>query len=175
MNFTDTQYLSTLTIYFIGYVIFEVPANIVLKKTTPQFWLPTTMVAWGIVATLLGVCKNFNGFLVARFFLGATESGLFPGVVFYLSMWSKRSETTYRVALFFSAASLVDRFPLHDRNTTRFRLDGGKIYDTLRFFSRDLISGKTQDCSGLGSCVEVMEIGSFRTAIQHLKSPAHSA
>ncbi|KFY08685.1 hypothetical protein V492_06007 [Pseudogymnoascus sp. VKM F-4246] len=110
MNFTDTQYLSTLTIYFIGYVIFEIPANIVLKRTTPQFWLPTTMIAWGIVATLLGVCQNFNGFLVARFFLGATESGLFPGVVFYLSMWYKRSETTYRVALFFSAASLAGAF-----------------------------------------------------------------
>jgi MFS family permease len=110
MNFTDTQYLSTLTIYFIGYVIFEVPANIVLKRTTPRFWLPTTMIAWGIVATLLGVCQNFSGFLVARFFLGATESGLFPGVVFYLSMWYKRSETTYRVALFFSAASLAGAF-----------------------------------------------------------------
>ncbi|KAL5349824.1 hypothetical protein ACLOAV_004858 [Pseudogymnoascus australis] len=116
MNFTDTQYLSTLTIYFIGYVIFEVPANIVLKRTTPQFWLPTTMVAWGIVATLLGICRDFNGFLVARFFLGATESGLFPGVVFYLSMWYKRSETTYRegiltVVVAFAAYGFIHNYP----------------------------------------------------------------
>ncbi|ELR03918.1 hypothetical protein GMDG_06449 [Pseudogymnoascus destructans 20631-21] len=100
MNFTDTQYLSTLTIYFIGYVIFEVPANIVLKKTTPQFWLPTTMVAWGIVATLLGVCKNFNGFLVARFFLGATESGLFPGV-----------EGILTVIVVFAAYGFIHNYP----------------------------------------------------------------
>jgi MFS family permease len=110
MNITDAQYLTTLTIYFIGYVLFEIPANLVLKRTTPRFWLPTLMVAWGIVATLLGVCQNFGGFLAARFFLGATESGLFPGVVFYLSMWYKRTETTYRVALFFSAASLAGAF-----------------------------------------------------------------
>lgn len=68
------------------------------------------MLAWGIVATLMGICTNFTGFLLARFFLGVTESGLFPGVVFYLSMWYKRTETTFRIALFFSAASLAGAF-----------------------------------------------------------------
>lgn len=68
------------------------------------------MLAWGIVATLMGVTQNFSGFLAARFFLGVTESGLFPGVVFYLSMWYKRNEQHYRVALFFSAASLAGAF-----------------------------------------------------------------
>ena len=58
----------------------------------------------------MGVCTNYAGFLAARFFLGVTESGLFPGVVFYLSMWYKRTETHYRVALFFSAASLAGAF-----------------------------------------------------------------
>ncbi|KAH8589733.1 MFS nicotinic acid transporter-like protein [Bisporella sp. PMI_857] len=110
LHITGNQYLFTLTIYFIAYVIFEIPANIVLKRTTPKFWLPTLMLAWGIVATLLGVCTNLAGFIVARMFLGITESGLFPGVVFYLSMWYKRNETHYRVALFFSAASLAGAF-----------------------------------------------------------------
>lgn len=107
---TGNQYLTTLTVYFIGYVLFEIPCNIVLKKTTPRFWLPTLMLAWGIVATLMGICTNYGGFLAARFMLGVTESGLFPGVVFYLSMWYKRTETTKRVALFFSAASLAGAF-----------------------------------------------------------------
>jgi MFS family permease len=68
------------------------------------------MLVWGIVATLMGVSQSFGGFLAARFFLGVTESGLFPGVVFYLSMWYKRTESHYRVALFFSAASLAGAF-----------------------------------------------------------------
>jgi MFS family permease len=68
------------------------------------------MLAWGVVATLMGVTQSFSGFLAARFFLGVTESGLFPGVVFYLSMWYKRSEQHYRVALFFSAASFAGAF-----------------------------------------------------------------
>jgi MFS family permease len=58
----------------------------------------------------MGTTQNLSGFLAARFFLGVAESGLFPGVVFYLSMWYKRNEVLYRVALFFSAASLAGAF-----------------------------------------------------------------
>lgn len=83
----------------------QVPCNIILKRTCPRAWLQTLTLAWAVVATLLGVAQNFAGFLVARFFLGVMESGSFPGVVFYLSMWYKRNEQHYRVALFFSAAS----------------------------------------------------------------------
>ena len=67
-------------------------------------------IAWGIVATLLGVVQDRTGFLIARFFLGVTESGLFPGVVYYFSMWYKRNERQYRVALFFSGAALAGAF-----------------------------------------------------------------
>ncbi|KAH8700118.1 major facilitator superfamily domain-containing protein [Talaromyces proteolyticus] len=107
---TGDQYLTGLTLYFIGYVLFEIPCNIILKRTTPRLWLPTITLFWGIVATLLGVVQNYAGYLTSRFFLGVTESGLFPGVVFYLSMWYKRNEQHYRISLFFSAASLAGAF-----------------------------------------------------------------
>nr|VWP00086.1 Uncharacterized protein [Ganoderma boninense] len=110
LHITGNQYLTSLTLYFIGYVLFEIPCNIILKRTTPRFWLPTLTLIWGVVATLTGVTQGLSGFFAARFFLGVTESGLFPGVVFYLSMWYKRHERQYRVALFFSAASLAGAF-----------------------------------------------------------------
>jgi len=110
LDMTGNQYLTGLTLYFIGYVLFEIPCNIILKRTTPRFWLPTLTIAWGVVATLMGVTQNLAGFFVVRFFLGVTESGLFPGVVYYLSLWYKRGERTYRIALFFSAASLAGAF-----------------------------------------------------------------
>ena len=88
----------------------ERAGNIILKRTTPKIWLPTLTLAWGIVATLMGVTQNLAGFFVVRLFLGITESGLFPGVVFYFSMWYKRRERQYRIALFFSAASLAGAF-----------------------------------------------------------------
>jgi MFS transporter, ACS family, DAL5 transporter family protein len=51
-----------------------------LKKLRPSVWLPTIMCAWGLVMTLMGIVQNYEGLLVARFFLGLTEAGLFPGV-----------------------------------------------------------------------------------------------
>ncbi|KAF5373924.1 hypothetical protein D9758_000869 [Tetrapyrgos nigripes] len=110
LDMTGNQYLTSLTLYFVGYVLFEIPCNIVLKLSTPKIWLPTLTLAWGVVATLMGVTQSLVGFFLVRFFLGVTESGLFPGVVYYLSMWYKREERVYRVALFFSAASLAGAF-----------------------------------------------------------------
>ncbi|ERF73511.1 hypothetical protein EPUS_07716 [Endocarpon pusillum Z07020] len=110
LDMTGNQYLTSLTLFFIGYVLFEVPCNIVLKRTSPKFWLPTMTLMWGTVCTLMGVSQSRIGFFIVRFFLGVTESGLFAGVVFYLSMWYKRDEVHFRVALFFSAASLAGAF-----------------------------------------------------------------
>ncbi|KAK3498965.1 major facilitator superfamily domain-containing protein [Neurospora hispaniola] len=110
LGMTGNQYLTGLTLYFIGYVIFEIPCNIVLKRTTPRFWLPTLTILWGIVATLMGIVQNLTGFFIARFFLGVAESGLFPGVVYYFSMWYKRRERQFRISLFFGAAALAGSF-----------------------------------------------------------------
>ena len=68
-------------------VLFEVPRNIILKVWSPQMWFPTLTLVWGVVATLMGVTQSLAGFCVVRFFLGVAESGLFPGIVFYFSMW----------------------------------------------------------------------------------------
>ncbi|EMD37227.1 hypothetical protein CERSUDRAFT_115117 [Gelatoporia subvermispora B] len=77
---------------------------------SPRTWLPTLMILWGIVSTLMGLVHNYGGLLAIRFILGMTESGLFPGVVYYLSMWYKRKEQHFRISIFFSAASLAGAF-----------------------------------------------------------------
>ena len=87
LGISGDLYLTGLTLYFVGYVLFEIPANIVLKRTSPRSWLPTLTLVWGIVTTLQGITQNLGGFYAVRFFLGVAESGLFPGVVFFLSMW----------------------------------------------------------------------------------------
>ena len=104
------QFLTTLTAYFIGFTLFEVPCNIILKLTSPRFWLPTVTIAWGIICTLTGLSQNFGGFLTARIFLGMAESGYLPGIVFYLSMWYKRNEQLYRLALIIATVSLGGAF-----------------------------------------------------------------
>ncbi|POY73511.1 hypothetical protein BMF94_3448 [Rhodotorula taiwanensis] len=100
-------YNTSLALYFLGYVLFEIPANMVLKKFNPKIWLPTLTVAWGITATLQALIKNEPGFYAARFFLGVSEAGLFPGIIFVFSLYYKRNERHWRVGVFFGGAALA--------------------------------------------------------------------
>lgn len=105
-----SQLVTALSINFVTYVLFEIPSNIILKLTTPRFWLPTLTFFWGIICVLTGITQNFAGFLLARFFIGVVDSGFIPGCVFYMSMWYKRDEQIYRTSLLLSAAGLAGGF-----------------------------------------------------------------
>ena len=106
----ENQFLTTLSVYFVGYVLFQLPCNIALRLTSPRFWLPTLVLAWGIVCTLIGITQNFAGLLAVRLFLGVAESGFFPGAAFYMSMWYKRNEQHYRISLLVATATLSGAF-----------------------------------------------------------------
>ncbi|BBN18171.1 MFS transporter, ACS family, DAL5 transporter family protein [Marchantia polymorpha subsp. ruderalis] len=110
LRLTDQQYLWTLTAFFFPYAFFEVPSNILMKSLRPSIWLPSIMIAWGTCMTLMGLVKNFEGLLTARFFLGVAESGLFPGVTYYLSCWYKKREYGVRTAIFASASPCAGAF-----------------------------------------------------------------
>lgn len=75
LHMTGPQYNWCLTVFFFTYAAFEVPSNLLLKKLRPSIWLPTIMVAWGIVMTLMGIVQNYHGLLIARIFLGVAEAG----------------------------------------------------------------------------------------------------
>ncbi|KAJ2932279.1 hypothetical protein H1R20_g4820, partial [Candolleomyces eurysporus] len=68
------------------------------------------MVAWGLVMTLMCLCHTYEGLIIARVFLGLAESGLFPGITFYLSLWYRRRDVAKRIAIFFSAATVAGAF-----------------------------------------------------------------
>ncbi|EEP79461.1 conserved hypothetical protein [Uncinocarpus reesii 1704] len=72
--------------------------------------LPSIMIAWGTVMTLMGLVKNYKGLLIARIFLGVAEAGLYPGCAYYITMWYCSKEGQLRQALFFSAASIAGAF-----------------------------------------------------------------
>lgn len=68
------------------------------------------MVAWGLVLSLMCLCNTYRSLIIARFFLGLAEAGLFPGVTFYLSLWYRRHDVGKRIAIFFSAATIAGAF-----------------------------------------------------------------
>ncbi|KDQ57415.1 hypothetical protein JAAARDRAFT_206966 [Jaapia argillacea MUCL 33604] len=104
------KYNIAAALFFIPYSLAEVPSNIVLKLVKPSVWIPCIMIAWGLVMTLMCLVNSYGALLVARFFLGLAEGGLFPGVTYYLSLWYPRANQPSRVAIFFSAATIAGAF-----------------------------------------------------------------
>ncbi|CAG8975885.1 hypothetical protein HYALB_00006502 [Hymenoscyphus albidus] len=104
------RYNAALTIFFVSYALFEPLANILLKRLRPSIFIPIIMILWGACMLSMGFIKNWNGLMVARFCLGLTEAGLYPGVNYFLSCWYKRQEFGIRAAIFFSAAAVSGSF-----------------------------------------------------------------
>jgi hypothetical protein len=75
-------YNNALAIFFPFYVLAEIPSNLMMKCFRPSIWVPSIMVAWGVICVLMGVVKSYSGLLVVRAFLGIAEGGLFPGITF---------------------------------------------------------------------------------------------
>lgn len=73
------DYNIALFVFFIPYIIFEVPCNMVLKKMAPSTWLSLIMVLWGTATIGMGLIKSFEGLVAMRILVGFFEAGLFPG------------------------------------------------------------------------------------------------
>ncbi|KAF9457120.1 sugar transporter [Collybia nuda] len=96
------QFATILAIYFVGYILMQVPSNMLLSYVKKPSWhLPGSMVIWGLISILTGVTKDFTGVLLCRFFLGFVEAAFFPGALLLLSRWYKREEMGLRTAILF--------------------------------------------------------------------------
>ncbi|KAL8912976.1 MAG: hypothetical protein Q9172_007383 [Xanthocarpia lactea] len=110
LNITAGQYNAALSLFFVSYSLAEPLTNVLLKRLRPSIFIPLIMLLWGICMTTMGLVHNFEGLMAARFFLGLTEAGLFPGISYYLSCWYRREEFGIRAAIFFSAAAVSGSF-----------------------------------------------------------------
>jgi len=110
LNLTGVQYNTALTMFFIPYIIFEIPSNIFLKRLRPNVWLSLCMFLFGLVSICQGLVTSYGGLLTTRFFLGLFESGMFPGSFYLIGMWYKRSEAQRRYSFFFSSTTLAGAF-----------------------------------------------------------------
>ncbi|KAL2018910.1 hypothetical protein VTK56DRAFT_10277 [Thermocarpiscus australiensis] len=110
LGLTGVDYNTSLTIFFVPYVLFEIPSNVLLKHFSPRVWLSLCCIGFGAVTCFQGLVQSFGGLLATRFFLGVFESAMFPGCFYLLSSWYKRSEAQKRFSLFFSSTSLAGAF-----------------------------------------------------------------
>ncbi|KAI0911550.1 major facilitator superfamily domain-containing protein [Ustulina deusta] len=110
LGLKKTEYNTALTIFFVPYIVFEIPSNILLKRFSPRVWLSGCMFLFGLVSIFQGLVQNYSGLLATRFFLGLFEAGMFPGCFYLIGMWYKRHEAQKRYSLFFSSTSLAGAF-----------------------------------------------------------------
>ncbi|KFY52288.1 hypothetical protein V496_08550 [Pseudogymnoascus sp. VKM F-4515 (FW-2607)] len=109
-NMTDYQFTIALMVFLVAYSIFEIPSNLALKALSPNRWISFLVVSFGAFCAGIGGTHNFAGVAALRFFLGAAEAGVFPGLIFYFSFWYKQEERATRIAAFLASATLAGAF-----------------------------------------------------------------
>ncbi|KAJ7187888.1 putative pantothenate transporter [Mycena filopes] len=111
LNLSAVQYQSCISLLFVGYILMQVPSNILVGKISrPGTYICGAMAVWGVVSAATGAVQGFVGLLLCRFFLGFVEAVFFPGALYYLSMFYNRKQYTVRVALLYSGSQLGNAF-----------------------------------------------------------------
>jgi MFS family permease len=90
-------------VFFIGYLLLEVPSNLMLHRFGARRWIARILVTWGIVATAMAFTPNSTVLIVLRFLLGVAEAGFFPGIILYLTYWFPAAQRARMTAWFMTA------------------------------------------------------------------------
>jgi MFS family permease len=106
LSLSDAAFATGAGIFFIGYFLFEVPSNILLKRFGARAWIARIMISWGIISAAMMFVRGEWAFYAMRFLLGLAEAGFFPGIIFYLTLWYPSRFRSSRTALFVSAIAV---------------------------------------------------------------------
>ncbi|KAL2816503.1 major facilitator superfamily domain-containing protein [Aspergillus granulosus] len=111
LSLNDQQYQTGLSILFVGYILMQVPSNLLLNYMgRPSLYLGGCTVAWGLVSAVTSQVTNYGGIVACRFILGLVEAPFFAGVLFYLSKWYTKNELALRMSIFYSGSLLSGAF-----------------------------------------------------------------
>ncbi|MGX9787311.1 MFS transporter [Mycobacterium sp. MMS18-G62] len=103
LGMSSTMFGFASGIFFLGYVLLEVPSNIALNKFGGRRWLARIMLTWGIISTAIAFVPNAETLVVLRFLLGVAEAGFFPGIILYLTFWFPERHRSKAISLFMVA------------------------------------------------------------------------
>ena len=107
LSLSDVAFGTGAGIFFLGYFLFEVPSNLLLKKFGARTWIARIMVSWGVLSSAMMLVKSEWAFYGVRFLLGVAEAGFFPGIIFYLTLWYPSRLRSTRTAWFVSAVAVA--------------------------------------------------------------------
>ncbi|PSN71387.1 putative MFS transporter [Corynespora cassiicola Philippines] len=110
LKLTGYDYNAILSVFYISYIVFEIPSNMMCKWMGPGWFIPIISLGFGICSVGTAFVDDFAGVCGVRFLLGLFEAGMLPGIAYYMSRWYRRSELAFRLSLYIVMAPLAGAF-----------------------------------------------------------------
>ncbi|PBC51884.1 MFS transporter [Rhodococcus sp. ACS1] len=110
LQFSDAVYGLGAGMFFVGYIPFEVPSNVIMAKVGPKIWIARIMITWALISGAMAFVTSPEMFYVLRFLLGVAEAGFIPGILFYLTRWFPAVRRGKVFALFLAAIPVASIF-----------------------------------------------------------------
>ena len=105
LGLSDTAYGLGAGLFVVGYVLFEVPSNLILYKVGARSWIARIMISWGLATAAMMFVHTEWQFYVLRALIGAMEAGFAPGVLYYLTLWFPASYRGRVTSMLFVASA----------------------------------------------------------------------
>src|SRR5215831_13110343 len=110
LHFSDKVYGLGVGVFYITYVLFEIPGALVVERWSARKWIARIMISWGAITILTGFIHNATQFYSVRLLLGAAEASFFPGMIVYLTHWFRLRERSLAIACLYSALPAASLF-----------------------------------------------------------------
>lgn len=133
LNLTSTQYQTCVSILFVGYLVGQIPSNMILTRVRPSYWLGFWMAIWAIVSALTSIAHNYTGLLLTRLSLGLTEAPYYPGALYLLSTFYTRKEVATRISILYTGNILATAFAGLIAAGVYYGLDGARGFAGWRW------------------------------------------
>lgn len=132
LGLVNNQFNTAISVFFAGYIVGQIPSNLILPKVRPSLYLPGFVALWGVISASTAAADNFSHLVVIRFFLGLAEAPYFPGVLFLLSSWYTKKELAFRTSILYTGAHLSGAFAGLIAAGVQSGLDGAKGLESWR-------------------------------------------
>ncbi|CAK4033750.1 high affinity nicotinic acid plasma membrane permease [Lecanosticta acicola] len=106
LNLTPHQVSTGLALFYVTYVILEVPSNLAMSRLSPSVWLARIVISVGVIGTAMVGMKNAAGYYVLRLLLGAVEAGMWPGMSLFLTLFYPPQRMAKRIGWYFTASQV---------------------------------------------------------------------
>ncbi|KAK2025459.1 major facilitator superfamily transporter [Colletotrichum zoysiae] len=110
LGLSSVEYSTCVSILFVGYILGQIPSNMILTRVRPSWYMGGFMMAWAVVSALTAVVRDYKGLVLTRFFLGVVEAPYYPGALYILSIFYTRKELATRISVLYSGNILATAF-----------------------------------------------------------------